>query len=343
MNVLGDTAYLSWQAVGDIDLDHYTLRFSPLTMGVTWSNAIDIVGSIAMDTTAVSVPAASGTYLLKAVDVGGRQSRNAATVISTIAGLGSYNAVLTLTEDPLFNGSHDGTAAADGILTLGGADAADDWPDVDTVENADIGLAGFAETGHYLFAGTPDLGAVYTSRLTADLSVAGTDFNSGIDSWALTDEIEFWDADVDPALWSLALELRHTADDPAGTPFWSDWTPFVVGDYTARAFQFRVTMESHSWLVTPALSRLRVQIDMPDRIASGRNLTSSAAGSAIAFDRPFRATPAIAVTAQDMASGDYYSITAAGTGGFSIRFFDSSGNGITRNFDYMAKGYGEQN
>ena len=341
INVLGDTAHLSWDAVTDLDLDHYNLRFSPQLTGATWSGAVDIVSSIARDATSVTVPAASGSYLLKAVDVGGLASANAAAAVTSTDGTGQ-NAILTLTESPGFTGDKTGTAASAGALQLSGNDSIDDWGNIDTVANIDIGNDGLAVSGSYAFAGAVDLGASYTSRLTADLSVAGIDLNASLDTWGDIDTVEFFDQDVDPSLWSLQLQLRTTNDNPVGSPAWSGWMPFVVGDYTARAFQFRALLESAADNITPSLSALAVDVDMPDRIFSGRSIASEAAGTSISFPNPFRATPAITVTPRDMTTGDYYAITAPSESGFNIRFFNSGGSGISRTFDYLARGYGEQ-
>lgn len=342
MNILGDTAHLSWSAARDVDLGHYTLRFSPQTAGISWSNAIDIISSIPRGTTSVSVPAAAGTYLIKAVDTGGRVSQNAAIIVSDVAGLAGYNAVLDIADEPAFSGTHELTDLLDGALALGGADSIDEWPDIDAVESTDLGNAGLSSAGIYYFAQHADLGAVYTSRLTADLSVMGLDLSNGIDAWTDIDSREDWDDDIDPALWSAALQLRTTADDPSGAPVWSSWASFVVGDYTARAFEFRLVLTSAAAFVTPAVSMLRVHVDMPDRTAAGRDILSLADGSTIAFSTPFRAVPAIAVTAYDMQTGDYYAITSPTASGFDIRFFNAGGSGIARSFDYLAKGYGEQ-
>jgi hypothetical protein len=342
MNILGSTAYLSWTAVTDIDLDHYTLRYAPQTAGVTWGSAAELVTQIAMDATSISVPAASGTYLLKAVDVGGRQSANACMVISTIAGLAGFNAVLAITEDPAFSGAKSAVGASGGVLRLAGADSIDDWSDIDAVTNADVGNAWLAPSGTYSFAQSADLGDVYTSRLTAEMNVLGVDINNLMDVWDDLDGMESWDQAIDPSLWGVQLQLRTTNDDPAGSPAWSGWMPFVVGDYSARAYQFQAILTSGSPTVTPAISQLRVNIDMPDRTAGGRNITTAAGGSVITFATPFHATPAISVTAQNMATGDYYAITGPSASGFSIQFFNAGSTGISRTFDYLAKGYGEQ-
>jgi len=342
MNVLGGTAYLSWTAVTDIDLSHYTLRYAPQTTGVTWGGATDLIAQIAMDSTSITVPAAVGTYLLKAVDVGGRQSASADIVISTIAGISGFNAVLNIAEDASFPGTKTSVGVSGASLRLAGADGIDDWGDLDGVANADIGNDGIAPAGAYGFGQSADLGAVYTSRLTADMNVLGVDVNSLIDIWDDVDSAESWDQSIDPSLWNVQLKLRTTNDDPAGSPVWSNWMPFVVGDYSVRACQFQALLTSGGPTITPDISRLRVNIDMPDRTVGDRNIATAAGGSAITFSRPFRATPAISITAQNMATGDYYTITSPSATGFTIRFFNSGGAGISRTLDYLAKGYGEQ-
>jgi hypothetical protein len=276
------------------------------------------------------------------VDIGGRESANAAMVVSTIAGLTGFNVVVDLAEDAGFAGNKDHVGVIDGALHLSGADSIDDWVNIDLVSNADIGDGGLASEGVYGFSQAVDTGAVYTSRLTADMNAAGTDNSVLVDTWGDVDGQESWDQTVDPSLWNILLELRKTDDNPSASPVWSGWMPFIVGDYSARGFQFRATMKSGAPTVTPVVSRLRVSVDMPDRTAAERNITAAAAGSALSFARAFHATPALSVTAQDMATGDYYAITSLSASGFTIRFFNAGGTGISRTFDYLAKGYGEQ-
>jgi hypothetical protein len=342
MTILGSTAYLSWDAVTDIDLAYYTLRYAPQTTGVTWGSAVDLVAQIAMGATSISVPAAVGTCFLKAVDAGGRQSANAAIVTSTIASLGGFNAVLSLIEDTAFPGAKTNVGVSGASLRLAGADSIDGWDNIDTVTNLDVGNNGLAETGTYGFGQNADLGAVYTSRLTADMNVLGVDINTLADIWGDVDALESWDQTIDPSLWNVQLQLRITNDNPAGSPVWSNWMPFVVGDYSARAYQFQAILTRGSPTVTPAISRLRVDVKMPDRTAGDRNIATAAGGSAITFTNPFRATPAISITAQNMATGDYYAVTSPSASGFTIQFFNTGGAGISRTFDYLAKGYGEQ-
>lgn len=321
MNVVGGTAYLSWPAQDDGRISHYTLRFTPALSGAEWNSAIDVVPRIPAGATAVTVPAAVGSYLLKAVDLRGRMSETPAIAVSSVAGLEGYNAIESLVESPAFAGSHDGTADVDGALQL----------------------AAGALHGVYGFAAALDLGAVYTALLTADLFAGGIDRAESCDDWPDNDLVENRDGAADPARWRLRLQVRTTPDDPAGTPAWSAWQDVALGEYTARAFEARAILESDEPTVTPVVTRLVLHVDMPDRSISARGIVSDAAGSAVVFDHPFRAAPAVAVTAQNMQSGDYYTLENITPDGFSIRFFNAADSGVARSFDYMAKGYGTRN
>ncbi|MBK8909043.1 MAG: hypothetical protein IPM60_14450 [Rhodospirillales bacterium] len=75
VNVLSDAAHLAWDAVADLDLSHYRIKFTPATSGAVWSGALDLVARIAKPATSAVVPAMAGTYLIKAVDIGGQRER----------------------------------------------------------------------------------------------------------------------------------------------------------------------------------------------------------------------------------------------------------------------------
>jgi hypothetical protein len=342
LSVLGDTAHVSWQANADIDLSHYVLKFSPLLSDALWSGSTDLVQVISRDATAISVPAMTGSYLIKAVDTGGRQSADAAVASVMTASLDNYNAVIGIVaEEDNFPGVLDGIDRADGVLRLASMADMDGFDDMDGVDDMDIGGAPLAAAGVYTLAGHYDLGAVHTSRLTAQIGVEGLDLNATTDTWGALDTVEDFDQDTDPSLWSLSLEISTTTGDPEEDPAWSAWAPFIAGDYAARAFRFQLRMTSQEGYITPVLTALSIMIDMPDRVISGHGMLSDAGGSSVYFDRPFRAAPAIAITAYDMAGGEYYAVTGATAAGFSIRFFTAGHAGIARQFDYIAQGYGD--
>jgi hypothetical protein len=79
---------------------------------------------------------------------------------------------------------------------------------------------------------------------------------------------------------------------------------------------------------------------MPDRIFSGNDITSGTGTYSVAFTLPFySANYAVGITAQGMATGDYFLLTSKSTTGFNVAFKNSSGTGISKSFDYIAKGY----
>lgn len=321
MNVVGSTAYLNWQETPNKAISHYTLRFAPVLTDAEWNSAVDVVARIPADTTSLTVPAAVGSFLLKAADLRGRQSEAPAVAVSTIAGLAGYNAVESRSAAPDFDGVHDGTQNIDGTLQL----------------------ADGVTSGIFTFGDTIDLGTVYTSLVTIDLRAGGIDRAESCDDWPDNDLVENRDGSTDPSRWRLRLQLRSTPDDPAGTPVWSAWQDISLGEYAARAFQCRAILESDAENVTPVVTQMTLHVDMPDRTISVRGTSSDAAGNTVTFPHPFRTPPAIAITAQNMQSGDYYTLDSITEAGFFIRFFNAANTGISRDFDFLAKGYGEEN
>ena len=99
-------------------------------------------------------------------------------------------------------------------------------------------------------------------------------------------------------------------------------------------------MKGYQANVTPAVQLFDVSLDMPDRVDGKENVACPAAGVSVLYSPPFMNNPAVAIVAQGMATGDYYTITGKSSTGFTIRFFNSSNVGVARTFDWVAKGYG---
>jgi predicted phage tail protein len=337
ITVLDTTAYLSWDAVGDVDFSHYVIKWSEELTGVTWSSAQIIVPRI--DATSVTVPALVGTYLIKAIDFSGSESVNATSVTNAISGVLNMNSVATITESPSFAGAKTDVAVVGGALELTSILTMDDVPDIDAVTDFDILGDDFVSTGTYLFSNDLDLGAVYTSRLTASVTVGGVNYLSDVDTWANVDALTDWDG-ADATGWNVELQVRTTDDDPAGSPTWSAWRTFIIGDYSARAFEWRIILTTTTQGVTPSVSALSVTVDMPDRLASDNDVICPVTGLTVTFTPAFRAIPAIAVADQNMATGDYKTITSISASGFTIQYFNSGGSPVQRTFDWVARGYG---
>ena len=79
---------------------------------------------------------------------------------------------------------------------------------------------------------------------------------------------------------------------------------------------------------------------MEKRIESDNDIASTTGTKVITYTNSFYESPALGISAQNMATGDTYTITSKSSAGFSIAFTNSSGSGINRTFDYVAQGFG---
>ncbi|API58274.1 hypothetical protein BSL82_02275 [Tardibacter chloracetimidivorans] len=336
VNVLGNTAHFSLKPVSGNGLSHYLVKYQPVVTGAEWPNAVTLLPRLSIDTVGFSLPAMNGSFLIKAVNRDGGEAVNATIVSVNVLTLNALNLVATVGEDPAFAGVWDDVIEGELGLILSGGQSWDNWSDFDAVEDVDFGDGSpFVEEGYYYFDNDLDLGAVYTSRLTALIEATGVDTRTSFDLVPDVDALESWDG-ADPTAWNVELQVR-TSDD--GLAF-GDWRTFTIGDYTARAFQWRVRLRSSDPYVTPVLVAVSVTVDMPDRTLGGNDIVCPAGGMTVSFATPFRAVPAVAITGQNLATGDYASVTSKTASGFFIRFFNAAGSGVSRTFDWLAKGYG---
>ena len=347
INIVGTEAHLTWTAVTDLDLSHYKVRYSSLTSGATYSDAIDLIPRISRPATFATVPAATGTYFIKAFDKQGLASINAAEVTAQIDGIEGLNVVATSVQHPGFTGVKTNTAVADGALQLDTSILFDSGSgNFDSVlGDFDGGGGTIQASGEYAFDAPIDLGNVYTSRVTAQIEISRIDYVNTFDAAEGLFDSRPGQFDGDVQTFddtNVQFFVSITDDDPAGSPVWTPWQQFAVGDYTARAFRFKVVLTTTDPQATPAISVLSVTVDMPDRIISGNDIASGtgAGGYVVTFARAFKAMPALGIAAQNLQQGDYYEIPSKSASAFTIRFKNSSGTVVSRTFDYVARGYG---
>ena len=349
-NVVGSNLFLSWTPVADLDLAHYIVRYSPQTVSAIYESSVLVAEVPSSSSTLALSDAGTGTYFIKAVDdttSGSNTSINPAQFITTSAGLEELNVVETVSEDPSFAGVKSSVEIDDdGQLILQRQPLFDDATGLfdDRLGNFDD-FDSYASSGTYYFANSVDLNGTFTSRLNYSLVSSRTDITATFDTadglfesrggFFDGENITFDDTEV-------SLELRHTTDDPTGTPTWSNWQPFSISDITARAFEFRVMMTSTNPNATPVVEEVSVVVDMPDRVTSGQDITFTGTTNT-SFPYPFKAVPAIGISLADLANGDRYTITNKTRTGFTMNIFtggSASTNPVT--LDYVAKGYGKE-
>jgi hypothetical protein len=140
---------------------------------------------------------------------------------------------------------------------------------------------------------------------------------------------------------ALVLASLTNADPVAAVP--EDWSPYVrlvASDLTFRGARFMCALHVKDNTQGIGIIDLGVTVDVPDRIESRNNVAVDAAGTVIAFSVPFKDTPAIAIVAQGLQTGDKWFIDQQSANGFRIRFQDSTGAGIAKTSDWIARGYG---
>ena len=342
-NISGQEAHLSWEAVTDLDLAYYNLRFSEATDGTAdWQNSVALVEKISRPATSISVPARQGTYLIKAVDKLGNFSSNATAIISNVTSALNFNAVATQSEHPTFAGTLTNTVITDNAIELDSSelfDAASGNFDDETTRFFDSGVANadFYSEGNYLFSDVIDIGAKHTARITASLTQTSDNPDDLFDnrSGNFDSASSNFDGDT-PANCNAHIEIATSDDNVTYT----DFRTFVIGEYEARYFKFRVVLISRDGASTPVVSEVTVTIDMPDRIFSGNDIVSGTGTKSITFTNPFKsANYAVGVTGQGMATGDYFTVSNKTINGFDVAFFNSSDTGVSKTFDFIAKGF----
>ena len=115
--------------------------------------------------------------------------------------------------------------------------AIDTWGYIDSID-------GIQAAGSYYFDNYLDLGTVATRRFQATIAALSFNTNdlidlriSNIDIWNSFDGNIINECDV-------TLSAATTNDDPAGTPAWGAWTPYMVSDFTCRAIKHRLDFVS---------------------------------------------------------------------------------------------------
>ena len=362
---------LRWNLSTDLDVTHggrVYVRHSTKTDGTaTFSDATDLVEALAGNTTTAEVPYLEGEYILKFQDDGGRFSAGEASVILDLPDNLAPLIALTRREDldvPKFQGVKTNVAfdATTNSLNLSGLGEFDSIADFDAVGSLDD-IGGIAPLGKYEFGGAPgtaflDLGSVFSLDLKRHFLTEAF-FPSD-----LFDSISDVDARVDfdgatATKVNAEMLVAVTQDDPtSGSPTYTPFQTFANGTYKGRGFKFKVNLTSDDpdqdirvfqLGYTASFQRRTEQSTSTERSVDSNN---NAAAKTITFDHPFFTgtsaiggvnsnLPSIGITAQNMASGDFFELSNISGAGFTVHFKNSSNASVDRNFTYQAVGFGK--
>lgn len=219
--VLGNAVLFDWDPTVDADVrvgGSMVVRHSPATGGAAWETAT-FVKAFPGSSAGGAIPAASGTYLLKWRDSSGQFSTGAAVWTISQANADGWSVLDSLNEDPAFGGTKTGCSVVSSNLVT------------------DTGVS----TASYRF-GPIDLGVVKNVRVTGLVQSQIVNVNDLWDSAEMMDSAELWDEVVSGNEATARLRVRKTDDDPAGTPAWGEWTPFLAAEFAGRGFEFELAI-----------------------------------------------------------------------------------------------------
>jgi hypothetical protein len=269
--VNGATLNLFWDAVPELDLSYYKIRFSPDTVNGSWANAVTYVEKIPRPATSVSVPAKAGVYFIRAYDKSGVASVATANLTVTQNENEFFTNQLTQTEDPTFSGTKTNCEAVDSELRIVSLTLFDSLSgNLDDLEGLwdDLSVDYFGTSGSYEFSDYIDTGSVRRCRVTVD--VASTRFDSTDGLWddlsgnidvliGLWDDLTGSGADFDDT--NVIAYVSITEDDPSGSPTWSAYRQIRSADLYGRAFKFKIEMSSEVVGVTPSVTELQAKVE----------------------------------------------------------------------------------
>tara|TARA_R110000796_G_C14536012_1_gene432414 strand:- start:753 stop:1934 length:1182 start_codon:yes stop_codon:yes gene_type:complete len=248
--VNGAIITLDWDAVPDLDLSFYRVRHSPSVSGATWGNSTTYVDKVSRPASSVSVPAKSGTYILRAYDKSGVGSLNTTEVVVPVANIETFTNSLTLTDSPTFSGVKSNTEVLSLQLRL------TDYTSAPSV--GEYTMSNYIESSS---------SQVVRCRVRLDVTTERHNNTAGLfdDNVGLFDEaVGLFDSaggNSNTADTNVVTYVSHTQDDPSGTPTWSAYSPIKVTDISARAFRFKVQLQSSSNNISPAITALTAYVE----------------------------------------------------------------------------------
>ena len=345
------------------------IRHSSKTDGTgTWADST-LLRQVQTNTNYVVLPIIEGEYMVKFKDKNGNKSANEASAIIDLPdNLPRLNQTVRRedTDSPPFQGQKDKVVYISeyDALVLDGTKYWDDQPgNIDDWASVDF-LGTLTSSGTYYFNNVVDLGGVFSVIFKRTLTTRGLLPNNTIDDRA--SKIDEW-SDFDGALadeTTANIYFRKSNDAPSVDDIITDdsdkilledssdmlqessqgygvWTPMESGRYTGRVFQFKVDLSSTTSDQTPMVDELGYILQFESRTES--NSYSSGAGAKdVTYAQAFYQTPKLGITANNLATGDYYEVTSESRTGFTVHFKNSSGSSQDRVFSFIANGYGAE-
>jgi len=365
-----DHLKLTWtppSANSDLDISFYEIRFQDVTTGANWLNSTNLVRCPRRKCDNAIVPARVGSYLIKAVDKNGNSSAEATIVTTNISGIQAYKQISTFTETPNIFTAQDQMdtsfplavkidPSGDIILSLDTVTNFDDTVGnfdsvvgdfelggTDTTSNPNFNNSNRDAKGFYNFTNSLSLTQTYDGNIEPSITLDAENpydlFDSGRGS-LLFDEAKA------PFDGTEQLHAFHRVQIATSTTSLADCTSFQDVTQSAtfkfKFAKFRLKLSNDDAQTSSNVKQISIKLNMEERTFAESNLATSSGSKTVTFTNPFFEVPALGISAQNMATGDVFTISSKTVNGFNIAFANSSGVAVDRTFDYIAKGFGLQ-
>jgi hypothetical protein len=352
VNMLGSSQMqLNWDANIDLDISFYEIRYQNVTSNAQWNKSVNWLQVPRTSGTSITTNIRSGAFLIKAVDKLGNESNNETIIFSNIAEITEgFKNIQTLTEDITA-----GTFDADVALTDSSSttcivlDTKNDFDDVtgnfDSASgNFDLGGAdsNIDDEGFYTLNQSLSLSAIYDVSFIKSITIDQIEdpydqFDSGRGVALFDDAPAPFDGnDPTNATAQLQIATSTTSLDNA-----TEFQPMNTSTtFKGRYFKFKLRLANKNNKTRAFVSGISIDVKMQKRTETGEDVASGTTTKTITFSNPFFAIPSIGIAAQNMATGDFYSISNKSISSFDIVFSNSGGSNINRTFDFVAIGHG---
>tara|TARA_R110002110_G_scaffold245377_1_gene461790 strand:+ start:1091 stop:4105 length:3015 start_codon:yes stop_codon:yes gene_type:complete len=359
---------LTWTpptASTDLDIAYYEIRYQNVTSGALWNNSTNLIRVTRRKSDNAIVNSRTGAFLIKAIDKTGNESNDETIIYTNISNVFNYTDITTTTETlslatsaaqmdstyPLCikeDSSGDTVIALDTITdfddTVGNFDSPSgdfELGGTDATSNPAYSTANRDNLGYYNFANSISLSAIFDGTVQPTLTLDNEDpydqFDSGRGVSFFDDaKAPFDGSEPSHAFHKIQIAVSNTSLGDATT--YQDISSSATHKFRYAKFRLRLTNDDYK--TSSKITGLSVKLSLEDRTVSGADIVSGTGTKAVTFSNAFYASPSLGIAAQNMATGDTYTISSKSVTGFSIAFINSSGSGVSRTFDYVAKGYG---
>ena len=365
-----DHLKLTWTpptANSDLDISFYEIRFQNVTTGANWINSTNLVRCPRRKCDNAIVPARVGSYLIKAVDKNGNSSAEATIVTTNVSAIQAYKQISTFTETPnvltaldqmdtsfpltvKIDPSGDTILSLDTVTnfddTVGNFDSVEgdfELGGTDTTSNPNFNNTNRDTKGFYNFINSLSLTQIFDGNIEPSITL---DSENPYDTFDSGRGALLFDEAKAPFDGTEQLHAFHRVQIATSTTSLADCTNFQDVTQSAtfkfKFAKFRLKLSNDDNQTSSNVKQIDIKLNMEERTFAESNLATSSGSKTVTFTNPFFEVPAIGVSAQNMATGDVFTISSKTVNGFTIAFANSSGGAVDRTFDYIAKGFGLQ-